>query len=165
MACYVGKEFLMQRLKLYALHALFIFVIALSSFNVLFAIPLRSSLSRNVRIELDFPNDEKEIVVRRITEHVRGEKKISLLYGIQVIDRGRRYYIQDDYHERHFVCRALNFEGAFNEKSEAITIPTIALSEASQVLKFDEEESDLLVPYKSNDQISRLEVLPCQRKS
>ena len=159
----------MQKLKLFVLYTLPALIISLLSFNALFATPLKGSSSRNIRMELDFPNDEKKVFVRRVTEHVRGGKKISLLYGIQIIDQdlGRRYYIQDDYDERNFVCRAFNFKGAFNERSETLTIPVVALSEASQILKFDEEESDLLVPYKSsyNQQISRLEVLPCQSKS
>ena len=167
----------MKKVKLFVLHTLlFVLGITIGFANLdrLLAIPLTydnlpSSLSRSIQIQLEFPNDEKKLVVQRI-EHNK-EKNITLLHGIQVVDQEEnRYYVQDDYEERDFICKTFNFIGAFNQmerEDRSLKTPIIALSEGYRTVKLDDEEEDMLVPdieaYKSS--VSRLEVLPCQMKS
>lgn len=168
-----------KKIKLFILHAvLFILgiIVGFAKIDKLFAIPLTndplpSSLSRSIQQELNFPNDEKKLVVQRM-EHKK-DKNITLLHGIQIIDEeneGRNYYVQDDYEERNFICRAFNFEGAFNEiddENRSLKTPIVALGTAHRTMKFDDEERDRLVPYKKSHEssVSRLEVLPCRMKS
>ena len=170
----------MKKIKLFLLHAL-LFILGLiagfANIDELFAIPLAyeplpTSLSRSIQKELNFPNDEKKIIVQRM-EYKKGQN-ITLLHGIQVVideeNEENRYYIQDDYEERNFICRAFNFEGAFNEidsENRSLKTPIVALGEAHRTVKFDDEERDMLVPYKKSytSSVSRLEVLPCRMKS
>ncbi len=167
----------MKKIKLFALHALLFIlgvIIGFSNLDQLFAIPLTygnlpSSLSRSIQIELEFPNDEKIIVVQRM-EHNK-EKNITLLHGIQVIDEEEnRYYVQDDYEERNFICKTFNFEGAFNQMEStdrSLKTPIVALSDAHRTVKLDDEEKERLAPHNKSytGSVTRLEVLPCQMKS
>ena len=167
----------MKKIKLVALHVL-LFVLGLivgfANLDKLFAIPLTygplpSSLTRNIQIELEFPNDEKRIIVQRI-EH-RKDKNVTLLHGIQLVDQEEnRYYVQDDYEERNFICKTFNFEGAFNEavdQERHLKTPIVSLTDAHRTMKFDDEERNRLIPYEKSytNSVSRLEVLPCQMKS
>ena len=167
----------MKKVKLFVLHVLLFvlgIIIGFSNLDQLFAIPLThdplpSSLSRSIQIELNFPNDEKKLVVQRM-EHKEGQN-ITLLHGIQIVDQEeKRYYIQDDYEERNFICKAFNFKGAFNEidsTNRTLTTPIVSVVDAHRAMKFDDEERNKLIPYEKSytSSVSRLEVLPCQMKS
>ena len=167
----------MKKIKLFALQtSLFVLgvVLGFSNLDRVFAIPLTydalpSSLSRSMQVELDFPNDEKKIVVQRM-EHNK-EKNITLLHGIQIIDQEEnRYYVQDDYEERNFICKMFNLEGAFNQaqsKDRSLKTPIVSLSDIRRIMKLDDEQGDTLVPYSKSytGSAGRLEVLPCEMKS
>ncbi len=150
--------------------SLLIVMIVISTYclDSLFAIPRRRLPRQNVTPqkllkELDFPNDEKKFSVQKIQR--RRHENLALLYSVQFVDKeGDRYYIQDDYAERNFVCQSFGFGKSFNDISNIrhLSIPVVAFGQANQVVKL--VRGNRLVPYNQNDhrRIGYMDILPCQ---
>ena len=145
----------------------FAIVILLTHLDVLLAIPKR--LPRKVVTpqkllkELSFPNDEKRFSVQKI-QRQKG-KNLALLYSVQFIDdEGNRYYVQDDYAERNFICQAFGFGKSFNDHDDArhLSMPMVTFGQANQIVKL--VRGNRLIPYNADNdsRIAHIEILPCQ---
>ena len=133
----------------------------IASVDVFSAVPNRSR-TKNVVRDLDFPNDEKQILVRKI----QLKKNIAFLSSIQIqYSNGRRYFILDDYAERNFICKAFGFVGAFNNRGPLMTAPIVFMGSSNQALRLTEED-DLLTPYRNKSlRVSLIDSLPCKTRS
>lgn len=104
---------------------------------------------------LDYPNSSKQLVANRI--NISKDKNRALVYSIQAIDQnGRRYSLQDDYHERKFICEQFGF-GEPDSTAQSIT----STEDGGQVLKIG-NDGEKLVRLKRGERVTMLDMVPCQ---
>lgn len=149
----------MKKFRLFVFHA----VIAVTIFS-LQALAVKPSVRLNVQREMDFPNDEKQIFVRKI----RDKGDMAILFAVQIvdIDQDRRYFVEDDYEERNMLCQTFGFKEAFNNAEDSsFKAPLTSLGSASDIVRLGEDNE--LTPYPSTDKqrVSMIEILPCKKTS
>ena len=115
-----------------------------------------------VKQELEFPNDEKHVLARKI--EYKKDHNIATIFAIQVVHGDQRYFVQDDYAERNIICQAFGFIEAFNEKGDTtLTAPITSSAKAYQMVKLEGDDNEL-IPYSKTDRstVSMIEILPCK---